>query len=254
MSRPLEGKVAIVTGAAKGIGKATATRLSADGAAVILTDIDYSTCEATAKTITELGGKCHAVEHDVAEDSSWAEVIRVTSDIFGGLAVLVSNAGIGTLLDIEEENVDGWNRMCKVNQRSVWLGMKHAVPRMRAGGGGSIVNVSSILGSVGGFGKSAAYHASKGAVTVLTKNAAIRYAEEGIRVNAVSPGFISVEREVNTIDQAGSDMAEGIIERTPMRRWGLPEEVAAAISFLTGPESSYITGIDLIVDGGWMAA
>ena len=127
------------------------------------------------------------------------------------------------------------------------------IPLMRFNKSGSIVNVSSIFGVSGGFGKSAAYHASKGAVSAVTRNAAIRYAPENIRVNAVSPGFVRVAREEKTIEKAGDEMSQDILFRTPMKRWAEPSEIASAINFLAGKDATYITGVELFVDGGWMA-
>ena len=167
---------------------------------------------------------------------------------------MVNNAGIGTLPDVEEEDESGWQEMLDVNAKSIWLGIKAVIPLMRSNHSGSIVNVSSIFGASGGFGKSAAYHASKGVVSAVTRNAAIRYASENIRVNAVSPGFVKVAREEKTIEEAGDEMSEEILRRTPMNRWADPSEIAAAINFLAGKDASYITGVELFVDGGWMAA
>ena len=143
--------------------------------------------------------------------------------------------------------------MLSVNAKSIWLGIKSVVSIMKSQQSGSIVNVSSIFGASGGFGKSSSYHASKGAVSALTRNAAIRYANDNIRINSVSPGFIKVLREEKTIEEAGDTMSQEILSRTPMGRWGEAEEVAAAIHFLADEESSYITGAELFVDGGWMA-
>ena len=143
--------------------------------------------------------------------------------------------------------------MLDVNAKSIWLGIKSVVPLMRLQHSGSIVNVSSIFGASGGFGKSAAYHASKGVVSAVTRNAAIRYAPENIRINAVSPGFVRVAREEKAIESAGDEMSKEILNRTPMRRWAEPSEIAGAINFLAGMDATYITGIELFVDGGWMA-
>ena len=168
--------------------------------------------------------------------------------------ILVNNAGIGTLPDIEEEDESGWQEMLDVNAKSIWLGIKAVIPLMRSNHSGSIVNVSSIFGASGGFGKSSAYHASKGVVSAVTRNAAIRYASENIRINAVSPGFVKVAREEKTIEEAGDEMSKEILIRTPMNRWADPSEIAAAINFLAGNDATYITGVELFVDGGWMAA
>ena len=240
-------KVALVTGGARGIGKATVDRLVREGLKVVATDISPN---------NDLLNNAHVLshKHDVSSSESWSSVLDVVSKKFGRLDILVNNAGIGTLPDIEEEDESGWQEMLDVNAKSIWLGIKAVIPLMRSNHSGSIVNVSSIFGASGGFGKSAAYHASKGVVSAVTRNAAIRYASENIRVNAVSPGFVKVAREEKTIEEAGDEMSEEILRRTPMNRWADPSEIAAAINFLAGKDASYITGVELFVDGGWMAA
>ena len=246
-------RVAIITGAARGIGKAAFSRLRTEGVTVIGTDLlpdpeDQETQEESASKNLDI-----SLIHDVADESSWVKVVDVTLEKYGQIDILVNNAGIGTLLDIEEEDESGWEKMLSVNAKSIWLGMKTVVPSMKSRQSGAIVNVSSIFGASGGFGKSASYHASKGAVSAITRNAAVRYAADNIRINAVSPGFINVSREEKAIREAGDKMSEEILFRTPMGRWGDASEVASVISFLAGPESSYITGVELFVDGGWMA-
>ena len=240
-------KVALVTGGARGIGKATIDRLVREGLKVVATDISPN---------NDLLNNAHVLshEHDVSSSESWSSVLDVVSKKFGRLDILVNNAGIGTLPDIEEEDESGWQEMLDVNAKSIWLGIKAVIPLMRSNHSGSIVNVSSIFGASGGFGKSAAYHASKGVVSAVTRNAAIRYASENIRINAVSPGFVKVAREEKTIEEAGDEMSKEILIRTPMNRWADPSEIAAAINFLAGNDASYITGVELFVDGGWMAA
>ena len=240
-------KVALVTGGARGIGKATVDRLVREGLKVVATDISPN---------SDLFNNALVLSHthDVSSSESWSSVLDVVSKKFGRLDILVNNAGIGTLPDIEEEDESGWQEMLDVNAKSIWLGIKAVIPLMRSNHSGSIVNVSSIFGASGGFGKSAAYHASKGVVSAVTRNAAIRYASENIRINAVSPGFVKVAREEKTIEEAGDEMSKEILIRTPMNRWADPSEIAAAINFLAGNDATYITGVELFVDGGWMAA
>jgi NAD(P)-dependent dehydrogenase (short-subunit alcohol dehydrogenase family) len=164
--------------------------------------------------------------------------------------ILVNNAGIGTFEDVEAETVAGYQKVIGINQVGVWLGMRAVIPQMRAQGSGSIINVSSIFGAVGGFGGSIAYHASKGAVRLMTKNAAIRYAKEGIRVNSVHPGFI----DTPMVEAAkGTDMETAILANTPMGRWGSAEEIATVIAFLAGDGASFMTGSEVYADGGWTA-
>jgi NAD(P)-dependent dehydrogenase (short-subunit alcohol dehydrogenase family) len=250
MARELKGRVALVTGAARGIGAAAARQLAADGAAVVLTDVIDDEGEALAASIASGGGTALYLRLDVSSEAAWKRVVARTIREFGRLDVLVNNAGIGTFPDVEQETLEGWNRLIGINQTGVWLGMRAAVPRMRKAGGGSIINLSSIFGAVGGFGGSIAYHASKGAVRLMTKNAAIRYAKEGIRVNSVHPGFIDTPMVAVV---KGTDVEQQINSMTPMGRMGRAEEVAQVIAFLASDRASYMTGSEVYVDGGWTA-
>jgi NAD(P)-dependent dehydrogenase (short-subunit alcohol dehydrogenase family) len=246
----LTGKVAIVTGAARGIGQASARRLASGGAAVVATDVLQDEVDRVTSSIRADGGTAIALPHDVADEDAWSFVIGKAVAEFGPVTVLVNNAGIGTMEDVEQETVEGWSRTIAINQMGVWLGMKHVAPTMLEAGGGSIVNVSSIFGAVGGFGGSIAYHASKGAVRLMTKNAALHWATQGIRVNSVHPGFI----DTPMIDQVkGTDIEQAILAMTPVGRLGSAEEVANAIAFLASDLSSYMTGSEVYVDGGWTA-
>jgi NAD(P)-dependent dehydrogenase (short-subunit alcohol dehydrogenase family) len=246
----LKGKVALVTGAARGIGAAASRRLAEDGAAVFLTDV----LDPEGKDVAEnLAGGGHAAFYlhlDVSDEMAWqAAVDRVVTEA-GRLDILVNNAGIGTFPDVEQETREGWDRLIAINQTGVWLGMKIVGPRIREGGGGSIINLSSIFGAVGGFGGSIAYHASKGAVRLMTKTAALHWARDGVRVNSVHPGFI----DTPMIEQSkGGEIEDAILAATPMGRLGRAEEVAAVIAFLAGDEASYMTGSEVYVDGGWTA-
>lgn len=250
MGQDLFGKVAIVTGGAQGIGAAAVQALAAGGAAVVVTDVLDDEGERLAAHLRD-GGCTARYEHlDVSDEGNWERVLEKTASEFGALHVLVNNAGIGTMSDVETETREGWDRVIGINQRGVWLGMKAAVPHIRRAGGGSIVNVSSIFGAVGGFGGSIAYHASKGAVRVMTKNAALRYAKEGIRVNSVHPGFI----DTPMIEQVkGTPIEQAILANTPMGRLGTPAEIGAVIAFLASDAASYMTGSEVYADGGWTA-
>ena len=250
MSTSLKGRVVLVTGAAHGIGAATVRLLGARGAAVVATDVLDDEGEALASELTTAGHMVSYHHLDVADELAWATVIGQTLADHGRLDVLVNNAGIGTLADVEQETVEGWDQLTAINQRGVWLGMRAAVPEFRKVGGGSIINLSSIFGAVGGFGGSVAYHASKGAVRLMTKNAAIRYAKEGIRVNSVHPGFIDTPMVAQV---KGTEVEQLIINNTPMGRMGRSEEVAEVIAFLASDAASYMTGSEIYVDGGWTA-
>jgi len=250
MERDLFGKVAIVTGGAQGIGAATAEAMAAAGAAIVVADILDEEGERMASHLRDIGYTARYEHLDVSEEANWAHVVEKTVAELGGLHVLVNNAGIGTMSDVETETREGWDRLIAINQTGVWLGMKMAAPRMRASGGGSIVNVSSIFGAVGGFGGSIAYHASKGAVRLMTKNAAIRYAKEGIRVNSVHPGFIDTPMIEQVKD---TPVEQAILANTPMGRLGTPAEIGAVIAFLASDAASYMTGSEIYVDGGWTA-
>ena len=247
----LSGKVAIVTGAARGIGAATAEALAADGAFVVLTDVLDGEGEAEAKKIAGTGGCAKYMHLDVSSEAEWQRVIETTVREQGGVDALVNNAGIGTFPDVEQETVEGFNRTIAINQTGVWLGMKHAGSAMRSRGGGSIVNVSSIFGAVGGFGGSVAYHASKGAVRLMTKTAALHFAKDRIRVNSIHPGFIDTPM-VEVVK--GTPTEDLIKDKTPLGRMGTPKEIADVIAFLCSPEASYMTGSEVYVDGGWTAA
>lgn len=246
----LDGEVAIVTGGARGIGRASAEGLAKAGARVVLTDVIDDEGEAWAAELRQAG---HEVEYrhlDVTDEAAWASVVSETVERLGHLDILLNNAGIGSEADAEHEAVDTWERVIAINQKGVWLGMRASIPEMRRAGGGSIINVSSIFGAVGGFGASIAYHATKGAVRLMTKSAALRHATEGIRINSVHPGFVDTPLIASA---KGTPAEEAILAATPMGRLARPEEVASVIVFLAGPGASYMTGSEVYVDGGWTA-
>jgi NAD(P)-dependent dehydrogenase (short-subunit alcohol dehydrogenase family) len=233
-------KVAIVTGAASGIGAATVELMAAQGVTVYAADIVYT----EAATVSEF---VHHRHLDVSDLDSWAALTREVGENEGGLDILVNNAGlVGSYDTITDISIESWHAIVAVNQTGTFYGIRSCVPLMRARGAGSIVNVSSIWGLVGASGV-CAYQASKGAVSTMSKNASVTYAPEGIRVNSVHPGLI-ITPMTSAQDQAISD---GIVAVTPMGRAGRPEEVAAAIAFLASDAASYITGAQLTVDGGY---
>jgi NAD(P)-dependent dehydrogenase (short-subunit alcohol dehydrogenase family) len=245
----LAGRTAIVTGAASGIGKATAQRLASEGARVVVTDIDDA---AGSAVVAGLHGQGHAslfIHHDVAEARDWQRVIdTVAGD--SGLDILVNNAGMGDLLDIDEAPIEDWDRTIAIDQTSIFLGMKIASPYLKASGHGSVINISSIFGISGGFGTSPAYHAAKGAVRTLTKNVALLWAQQGVRVNSVHPGFIDTPLLATA---KGTPFEQVMLDVTPMGRLGRPEEIAAAVAYLASDDASFVTGCELAVDGGYLA-
>lgn len=246
----VEGKVALVSGGARGIGAATSKLLAQEGAAVVLADVLEAEGRATEAEIAEAGGQATFMLLDVTNEENWQQVIDATVLTYGRLDVVVNNAGISGRANVEETQAEIWDRVMEVNGKGVFLGTKLAIPELRKAGGGSIINISSIYGIIGSE-TSAAYHASKGAVRIFTKAAAIQYASEGIRVNSVHPGF--VDSPMTAASHALPEVHDLRIERTPLGRMGTPEDIAAGILYLASDESSFVTGSELVIDGGMTA-
>ena len=246
----LDGRVALVTGAASGIGAATARRLAEEGAAVMLSDISDEAGEKLAQEIANQGARAGYLHHDVSSEHDWETAVAATLESFGRLDVLVNNAGMGDLAAIEDTTLEGWHRTIAIDQTGVFLGMKTAAAALKASGHGSVINISSIFGTSGGFGTSPAYHAAKGAVRTLTKNVALHWAPDGVRVNSIHPGFI----DTPILDQAkGTPFEQTMLDLTPLGRLGRPEEIAAGVAYLASDEAAFITGSELYIDGGFVA-
>jgi NAD(P)-dependent dehydrogenase (short-subunit alcohol dehydrogenase family) len=244
----LTGRVALVTGAAGGIGRATAKRLAAEGAAVLVTDIADG--EPVVEEIEAAGGRAAFLPLDVTSEQAWQLAVQYAVDQFGALDILVNNAGVGDLATLEDTTRADYERTIAITQTSVFLGMKTAAAALKASGHGSVINISSIFGASGGFGASPAYHAAKGAVRTNTKTAAIGWALEGVRVNSIHPGFV----DTAIMDAArGTEIEDLMMDLTPMRRLGHPDEIAAGVAYLASDDASFVTGSELYIDGGYMA-
>lgn len=255
MAGRVEGKVALITGGASGLGAESARRLAREGATVVLTDLAVEAGLTIVDEIAGEGGTGLFLVQDVTEEGRWGEVVEQVIARFGRLDILVNSAGIasggGGLLEVTFE---AWRHMISVNLDGTFLGMKACAPAMVEAGRGSIINLSSILGKVGLAG-APAYCASKGGVLMLTKATALELAPLGVRVNSVHPGFIETPMVVNAFRESedGNAMRDGIITRHAMGRLGVPREIADGIVFLASDESSFMTGAELVIDGGYTA-
>ncbi|MFO1446228.1 SDR family oxidoreductase [Bacillus sp. Bva_UNVM-123] len=244
----LHEKVAIITGGTFGIGESTALLFAKEGAKVVIAARNMEKGENVVNRIKEQGGEAIFVQTDVSNEEDVANLVRETVDTYGKLDILFANAGVGSMGDIHETSVEDWNRMISIDLTGVFLCSKFAIPEMLRNGGGSIINCASILGHVGQPSVSA-YAAAKGGVVNMTRSAAVTYAHKGIRINAVCPGYIDTPM-LKDLDEATK---EHLISLHPIGRLGKPEEIANAVLFLASDESSFITGANLLVDGGYTA-
>ena len=247
----LANKVALISGGARGMGATEARLFAGEGAKVVIGDILEEEGRQTEAEINEAGGECLFIHLDVTSESDWQRAVAAAAARFGKLDVLVNNAGIYRTEGIEETSEELWDLVLEINGKGVFLGTKLAIPEMRKAGGGSIINISSVAGLTGGVG-SAAYRASKGAVRLFTKATAIQYAAEGIRANSVHPGVIETPMTAPNL-LADEDSRARSAARHPIGRNGKPEDIAYGVLYLASDESSFVTGSELVIDGGLTA-
>ena len=252
----VNNKVAIVTGAASGIGRATAQLLSQEGAKVVVTTgTNISGGEETVAGIRAGGGEAIFVQHDITVEADWERVIERTLDTYGGLDILVNNAGVMIAEKIENTSLEDWRRVMKINLDGVFLGTKYGIMAMKERGGGCIINMSSVLGIVGNFDHTSAYGASKGGIRAFTKAAAVECSKGGldynIRVNSVHPGVIETPMAAPVFTD--EEFRKAMERDHPIGRLGNPMDVACGVLYLASDEASFVTGIELVIDGGWTA-
>lgn len=246
----VSGKVALVTGGALGMGRTHSLLFAKEGAQVVLTDINETAGRTTVDEINKAGGEAIFFRHDVASAGDWQQVVEDAIKHFGKIDILVNNAGIFTMNPLEDTSESEWDRIFDINAKGTFLGCKYVLPGMKKAGKGSIINVSSIYGLAGAPG-AAAYIASKGAVRLLTKAAAVDLAKFNIRVNSVHPGVIATEMTKDLL--ASPEVAKALLGTTILGRPAQPEEVSAAVLFLASDEASFMTGSEMVVDGGYTA-
>ena len=245
----LAGKVALVSGGAKGIGAAIVRRFAREGAHVGLGDVDQEAGEALAKELSDAGASVTFLQLDVTRAADWDAAVATLTDVHGGVDILVNNAGVYSRNRLEDIPEDEWDFVMAVNAKGPFLGAKAAIPTMRARGGGAIVNISSTAGIRASV--ASHYGASKGAVRLMTKSIAVRYANDGIRCNSVHPGPVETAMGYAAVPD---DVRAERFGRIPLGRFASPDEIANVVLFLASDESSFVTGTELIVDGGATAA
>ncbi|MCM3783539.1 glucose 1-dehydrogenase [Neobacillus mesonae] len=246
----LDNKVAIITGAAGGMGKADALLFAQEGAKVAITDLQEEKIQEVVAEIKAAGGEAIGFKHDVTSENEWIHVVNETVATFGKIDILVNNAGVSNATPFMDLTVAGFEKTMSINVTSIFLAQKYVIPHMIEAGGGSIVNISSIAGLTGGSG-AGPYTASKGAVRMLTKATAVDYAKFNIRANSVHPGYIETPMTLEMFKD--ERMTQWFQSQTPLPRLGKPEDIARGVLFLASDESSYITGVELPIDGGYYA-
>lgn len=247
----LQNKVALITGAGSGMGREEALLFAREGAKVVVTDIQEDKVNQVVAEINESGGEAIGMLHNVTSEDNWIKVVAKAVETFGRVDILVNNAGIPSAPNqLHEFTLEAWNKVVDINMTGTFLGMKHVIPVMLENNSGSVINISSIAGLTGGSGASA-YTASKGGVRLLSKAAAVNYAKNNIRVNSVHPGFIETPMTISMFED--EKMGQWFRSLTPLPRLGKARDVAEAVLFLASDESSFVTGIELPVDGGYSA-
>lgn len=251
----LDGKVALISGAARGQGACHARMMAQEGANVILGDIvddeDQQVADAINASAASGGGKATYVHLNVTSEADWSAAVAKAEQVYGKLDVLVNNAGILIRSSIEETTEDDFDRIMAINVKGVFMGTKHAIPAMRRAGGGSIINISSTAGLVGSPGETAAYTATKGSVRLFTKATAVQHAKEQIRCNSIHPGPIETDMIKDMLESP--ELLEKRMQRLPLKRIGKPEDISYGVIYLASDESSFVTGSELVIDGGTTA-
>ena len=247
----LDGKIALISGGARGQGACEARMFCREGAKVVFGDILDAEGKATEADIRAAGGEATYVHLNVTSEADWRAAVETAERLYGALHILVNNAGILIRKSIEETTEDDWDRIMAVNVKGVFLGTKHAIPAMRRAGSGSIINISSTAGLVGSPGTTSAYTATKGAVRLFTKATATQHAKDKIRCNSVHPGPVDTEMFHSAFRDR--DAMEKRLQRVPLRRMGTVPEIVSAVLYLASDDSSYMTGSELVIDGGALA-
>ena len=247
----LQGKVAIITGGARGQGEAEARMFAREGAKVVFGDVLDDDGRQVEAEIAAAGGEAVYVRLDVTDEDSWRETVGTAVSRFGKVDILVNNAGIASWNAGDDASVEEWDRLMEVNAKGVFLGTRAVIPAMRAAGGGSIINISSISGMVGQTNIHPGYNASKGAVRILTKSTAVQHAAEGIRCNSIHPG--PVKTPMTERSWSNPEWLQATERRTPLGRYAEPDEIAYGVLFLASDESSFMTGSEMVIDGGMTA-